>query len=185
MEEISKPFNPVEHIKRLQNGCFLFATEILTDPNFASTIVLICQHSAEGTYGLVLNRLSHMPLSEVFNSLDIMRNHVRKIHIGGPVQESELQILHITENPVHNAIKVAGDVYLGGYWDNIDMIVNSESKDLRLFLGYSGWGKGQLENEIKLGGWEVMLANVKEVFNREDDPWNNGIEDFKQKYCHF
>jgi putative transcriptional regulator len=180
----NKDFNFEDHLKRLKNGCFLFATDMLTDPNFASTVVLICQHSAEGSYGLVLNRLSHMPLSEIFNSMDVVNNRVRKIHIGGPVQESELQILHVTENPVRGAIKVVQNVHLGGYWENIDLIVNSDSQNLRLFLGYSGWGKGQLENEIKLGGWEVMLGNVKEVLSQEEDPWNRGISEFKRGYCH-
>ena len=177
-------FDPENHIERLKSGCFLFATDMLTDPNFAATVVLICQHSSEGSYGLVLNRLSHMPLSEIFNSMDVVRNQVRKIHIGGPVQESELQILHVTENPVKGAIELVSDVYLGGYWENIDKIVNSDSQNLRLFLGYSGWGKGQLENEIKLGGWEVMLGDVKKVLSQSEDPWNKGVNEFKKEYCH-
>jgi putative transcriptional regulator len=184
MSIIDESFNPTEHLKRLNNGCFLFATKILTDPNFASTVVLLCQHSPEGSYGLVLNRLSHMPLSEIFNSIELGRDQIKKVHIGGPVQESELQILHITQHPVQEAIEVVPGVYLGGYWDNINAIINSESKNLRLFLGYSGWGKGQLESEIMLGGWEVLRGDVKKVLSLDEEPWGNSLSEFKKGYCH-
>ena len=125
-----------------------------------------------------------MPLSEIFNSVDNGRNEIRKIHIGGPVQESEVQILQVTQNPVSDSIKVASNVYLGGYWDSLDLISQSKNNSLRLFLGYSGWGSKQLENEIKLGSWEVHLANIEEIMKLDEDPWQKSIEDFKHQYCH-
>jgi putative transcriptional regulator len=182
MREIQKSFNPDEHIARLKSGCFLFSTEILSDPNFNSTIVLICQHSKDGSYGLVLNRPAHMPLTEIFNAVENGRNRLKKVYIGGPVQGSELQILHITKEPVKDAIEISQGVYLGGYWDDLDKIISDDSQNIRLFLGYSGWGKNQLENEIKLGGWEVFHAGVHEILTQPQDPWMDDIEKFKKAF---
>ena len=73
------------------------------------------------------------------------------------------------------------DVYLGGHWEDFGQIISQEPKFLRLFLGYSGWGAGQLEGEILAGGWEVYNCDLKSIFNQNKDPWKGeGLEKFKQ-----
>src|SRR4051794_9603875 len=125
-------FDPEEHISRLKPGVLLLARD-MSDPNFNATAVLVCQHSAEGSYGLVLNRPSHMPLSEVFDKPPEWAgdgSRKQKIHIGGPVQPEELQILQVTRDPVPGSYLVAPEVYLGGYWGDLKDILSLDPKSV-------------------------------------------------------
>lgn len=154
------PQDPVEsgnkeHLGRLAGGAVLLARDVLQDPNFIATLVLLSIYSKEGgAYGLVLNRPAHMPLSEIFDGFN-ETNEPRRIFIGGPVQQDELQIIQITDVPVADSHMVAPRVYLGGKWEDIDRLLTLDAESTRLFLGYSGWASGQLEGEIEAGAWDV------------------------------
>ena len=145
-----------EHLNRLRNGVVLLARDALQDPNFMASVVLICIYGKDGgAYGLVLNRPSHMPLSEIFDGFSEM-NVSRRVYIGGPVQQDELQIIQITDDPVADSHRIASRIFLGGKWDNIDEALILDADSIRLFLGYSGWAPSQLEAEIKAGAWDVF-----------------------------
>ena len=137
------------------------AREVLQDPNFDATVVLICVHGKEGSYGLVLNRIAHMPLSEIFDGAASDRS--REILIGGPVQQNELQIVAVTDHPAEGAHQIDREIYMGGKWDDLDAMTESDPCTTRLFLGYSGWGPGQLESEIKLGAWDIFKVDIKQL----------------------
>jgi putative transcriptional regulator len=161
-EETTDPANP-ERLSRLGNGSVLLARDILQDPNFIAAVVLICIYAKEGgTYGLVLNRPSHMPLSEIFDGFGAMAAP-REICIGGPVQQDELQVIRITDLPQPESFQVASRVYLGGKWKNVDEMLAADPASTRLFLGYSGWAAGQLETEIEAGAWEVYRIDIEKL----------------------
>jgi putative transcriptional regulator len=145
-----------EQISRLGSGAVLLARDVLQDPNFIATMVLLCIYSKEGgTYGLVLNRPSHMPLSEIFDGYTEIAEP-RRVYIGGPVQQEELQIIQITDNPVADSHKLSPRVFLGGKWENVEQMLLFDADSTRLFLGYSGWAPEQLEGEIAAGAWDVF-----------------------------
>jgi putative transcriptional regulator len=156
------------NLKRLGNGCVLFAKEALADPNFARTVVLICVHNADGAYGLVLNRPSHMPLSEVFEVEEHLKNERRKLYIGGPVQTDALNIIQITDTPVENILTLQPRVHVGGQWDSLDKILDADRNITRLYLGYSGWAGGQLEGEIIAGAWDVYHVDLAQLVLTDD-----------------
>jgi len=158
-----------EELKKLGDGCLLLAREGLADPNFKTTVVLICVHNSDGAFGLVLNRPSHMPLSEVFDVDVVQRLERRKMYIGGPVQQESLQILQVTGSPVKNAHTVAPRVFLGGEWNSLEEILSADQASTRLFLGYSGWGPGQLEAEIVVGAWEVYRVDVEKLLSGSEE----------------
>jgi putative transcriptional regulator len=156
----------------LGNGVVLLARDILQDPNFIATVVLICIYSKDGgAYGLVLNRLSHMPLSEIFDGYD--QKH-REVFIGGPVQQDEIQIVQLTATPVKDSHRIAEGVYLGGKWEDIDHLLSLDQRTTRLFLGYSGWGPGQIEGELDQGAWEVFRVDLKKLLL--DTDWSSFID---------
>jgi len=145
-----------EQLNRLGFGAVLLARDVLQDPNFIATMVLLCIYSKEGgAYGLVLNRPSHIPLSEMFDGYSEMREP-RKVYIGGPVQQEELQIIQITDDPVADSHKLSPRVYLGGKWEDVEQMLTLDADATRLFLGYSGWAPDQLEGEIAAGAWDVF-----------------------------
>jgi putative transcriptional regulator len=177
----STGFNPQEHIARLKPGVVLLARD-MSDPNFNATAVLVCQHGPEGSYGLVLNRPSHMPLSEVFDKPPAWAGDAtrkQRIYIGGPVQPEELQILQVTTEPVPGSYLVSPEVYLGGYWGDLKDILSLDPKTIRLFLGYSGWGAEQLAKEVQLQAWEVWNVDVKKLLLGPEDAWTGGIGQIK------
>ncbi len=145
----------------------LLAREILKDPNFDSTAVLICIHSDEGSYGLVLNRASHMPLSEIFDGFKGIDSK-REVYIGGPVRQEELQVLQVTDTPVDDAFEVYPGVFLGGSWEGIGHMIETDPETTRLFLGYSGWGPDQLGEEILAGAWDVYRVDIKKLLLNPD-----------------
>ncbi len=173
MMEPINPSEPIdleakEYLDSLGNGAVLLARDALQDPNFKSAVVLICIYSKEaGAYGLVINRRSHMPLSEIFDGFSEMLEP-REVFIGGPVQQEEIQIIQITDDPVPDSHRVAPRVFLGGKWDNLDQMFNFDDGSTRLFLGYSGWAAGQLESEILAGAWQVFRINLEKLLKDID-----------------
>lgn len=152
--------NDVEgNLKRLQAGAVLLARSELRDPNFEATLVLVCVYGQDGVYGLVLNRLVHMPVSEIFDGFSDL-NVKKEIHIGGPVQQDELQVLQITELPMDGAYQIVPNVYLGGNWGSIGQIISEDKETTWLFLGYSGWGMEQLQTEVKARAWDVYSVDI-------------------------
>jgi len=161
-EQIHDASEGHESIKRVMVGSVLIAREVLQDPNFEATVVLICAHGSDGSYGLVLNRTSHMPLSEIFDGLASLPLS-REILIGGPVQQHEMQVIALTSAPVPEAYEITPGIYLGGKWSDMMQMINSDPATTRIFLGYSGWGPGQLESEISIGAWDVYTVDIKQL----------------------
>lgn len=151
-----------ENVKRLKSGVILLARRELLDPNFEETVVLVCIYGEEGAYGLVLNRPSHMPISEVFDGFSGL-SFTREIFIGGPVHQDDLQILQITESPIEGALMVGTGIYVGGEWESVNQMIEEKGVSTRLFLGYCGWGTDQLETEVRAGVWEVYEIDIKRL----------------------
>ncbi len=182
-ENFERDFDPALHKRRLNQGCLLSARDSLNDPNFDSAVVLLCRYGAEGAYGLILNHPSHMPLVELFdrppeNALSQGKN--RRVYVGGPVQPVELQVLQIGSEPAPGSFEIAPGIHLGGAWDELEDVLSWNPKNLRLFLGYSGWGPGQLEREVELGAWEVYQTDLTKLLLAPEEPWFAGSDDFKR-----
>ena len=180
--------NPGRYQELLSNGALLVARDLLTDPNFNQSIVLLCQYGNDGAYGLVLNRPSHMPLGEIFEHPPEGfggPESRRRVYIGGPVQPTELQILQVDADPVPQSLQVAENVHLGGAWTELEEILARDPANLHLFLGYSGWGEGQLEAEIEAGAWEVLRTDVRKLLAAPEVEWMAGGESLKRFLASF
>lgn len=169
-----------EYLKRLSDGALLLSTESLKDPNFEVTVVLVCIYNDEGAFGLVLNRPSHMPLNEVFNSVGDFANERRAIYIGGPVEPEGLHLIQLTEEGAPGSYSIQKDVYLGGEWESIEEILNTDAETTRLFLGYSGWSAGQLEDEIEDGAWEVYNVDLYKFLENWSEPLFHDVESIRK-----
>jgi len=132
---------------------------------FQRTVVLICQHNAEGAFGLVLNRSLGKTVGEmiVANLPDPLKES--PLYLGGPVQPGALSFLH-TDNYIPDA-DVLPNLALGHSLDDLVEIGDgfSPTKKVRLFAGYAGWSPGQLENEMKRKSWLTYPASVELVFH--------------------
>ncbi len=167
-----------------QSGSILISEPFLGDPNFERSVILLCNHSEdEGTFGLVLNRLSNLKLSDV---VDIYNDAFDvTLGIGGPVQYNTLHYIHRLSN-LPQAVKLGEDLYWGGDFEMLRTMIGSgivTSADIRFFLGYSGWTPGQLQEEIDKNVWIVNNNAVNKLFNLEADTlWRSILRQMGGKY---
>jgi putative transcriptional regulator len=173
-----------ESTTKLQNGSILISEPFLGDPNFERTVVLICSHvEDEGTFGLVLNRMSDLKLSDV---VDIYNDKFEaELGVGGPVQYNTLHYVHrIAELP--QAVKLGDTLYWGGDFEKLhEMIIAGlvTTDDIKFFLGYSGWTPGQLQEEIDKNVWIVNNNATNKLFNLETDTlWRSMLRQMGGKY---
>jgi putative transcriptional regulator len=150
---------------------------------FQRTVVLICQHDAEGAFGLVLNRATGSKVGEmiVADLPDTLKEF--PLYLGGPVQPTALSFLH-SESFIPDA-NVIPNVSLGHSLDSLMEIGESFSatRKLKLFAGYAGWSPGQLEDEMKREAWLTHPASLELVF--ETDPttlWRTVLQQKGWKY---
>lgn len=149
---------------RLTTGTLLVATPILEDPNFRRTVILLCEHGEEGSFGLVLNRPLALRPGEVFESLSAVPH---PIAYGGPVQPETLHFLHRLGDRMPESAEVVGDVRWGGDFERLQALLESNpglAGRLRFFMGYSGWGEGQLDSEVDEGAWIKAPGRMATVF---------------------
>ena len=150
-------------------GHFLVASPHLSDGNFNRSVVLMVKHDEEGAFGLILNRPTTSRVADVWKSVaeeTIESNDT--IYVGGPVTTA-LVSLHTVK--AAGEIRVLPGVYFSAQPDHLRKVVNALGKPFRFFSGYSGWGSGQLEGELEVGGWLVTSATAELVFDKPDDLW--------------
>lgn len=149
-------------------GQLLIAGATLPDPNFARTVVLICEHSEEGALGLVLNRPGELVVGESAPELADLTGGDAVIDSGGPVQPDALLVLAEFEDPSQAGICVVENVGLVGDGSELDDLVAGTDR-VRIFAGYAGWGPGQLDEELAREDWFVAPAGVDDIFNPDAD----------------
>ncbi len=162
-------------------GQILIAMPTMSDPRFKKTIILLCSHSAEGAMGIVLNKnLNILSFDDLLGQLDITSvegSEDRIIHFGGPVETERGFVLHSTDLIHETSIMVGDGIALTATLDMLQSMAEGNGpNDSFLALGYSGWGPGQLEQEIQDNGWLVVEADSNLVFRGElDDKWQAAI----------
>ena len=147
-------------------GTLLVASDKLGDPNFAETVVLITRRDAtEGTMGVVLNRAMDVTLAKAFPSL---KANSDPVYEGGPVSPDAVQALLRTSAKPADAVNIAADIYLVVRKAPLEKSITERlpSEKFRVYLGYAGWGPGQLENEIRAGAWTTTRGS-RYVFDSE------------------
>jgi putative transcriptional regulator len=149
-------------------GQLLIAGPRLVDPNFHRSVVLVCAHSDEGALGLIINRPTELAVGEAVPDLVDVLGAGDRLWSGGPVQPTSIVLLAELEEVPEDALMVVGDVGL--------VLQGAELGDLedtarraRAFLGYAGWGPGQLDGELESGDWIVSPADADDAFSEDAD----------------
>ena len=155
-------------------GVFLVASSEMRDPRFSQTVVLLLAHGEGGTLGLIINRASEIPLSEVLTELENPGLESQFLFFGGPVGLDGLLFLMRTDLEPERATQVMEDVYFSGDRALLEELLgqDQDSRDLRVYLGQAGWAPGQLENELAGGSWDLVYADTHTVFEKDlKDIW--------------
>src|SRR5438309_46538 len=155
----------------LEAGKFLVASRGLGDPNFAGTVVLLLKFDdEEGALGIIVNRRTDVPLSRVFENIKTAKDRTDTVYIGGPVEPGSVLALLKSATKVEDASRVLTGIYLVSGKALLEKAVaEAPPGSFHAYLGYAGWGPGQLEHELALGGWQILRADAATVFDPEPD----------------
>jgi putative transcriptional regulator len=155
----------------------LIAMPGMADPNFSSTVTLICEHTNEGALGIVINRPLTLQLGGLFQQMDVTNvspNVAQEpVLMGGPVGQERGFVLHDSEQCFENSVAVSNDIQLTLSRDIIDKLAMGEGpKQSLVAIGYAGWDAGQLENEMLANSWLNVPASPDIVFETPfEDRW--------------
>ena len=157
----------------------LLAMPQLADPNFSRSVVLMIEHGEEGSFGLVINHPSPITATQLLESLEMRwRGEASAVvWAGGPVSPSTGWVLHepvvVAAVNTGGTIEITSTISLSTSPDRLRTIANQPPRNVRLLLGYSGWGPGQLAHEMSRGEWLHTSADPKLVFDTPpDEMWD-------------
>ena len=158
-------------------GILLIADPFLKDPNFLRTVVFLCEHREEGSFGFVLNRQYENTLDELIPELE---EYKLPVFYGGPVQQDTIHFLHQYPEEVPGGIEVLKGVFWGGDFDKLVEMIKRGSADtqkIRFYIGYSGWSNGQLTDEMKEKSWLTVKATRKLIFHHNyEEIWKESLK---------
>jgi putative transcriptional regulator len=164
-------------------GVLLIADPFLKDPNFMRTVVFLTEHKEDGTIGFVLNRQYENTLDELLPEVE---GHKFPVYYGGPVQMNTIHFLHRYPEEVPGGVEVMKGVWWGGDFDSLIQLINSDQIDpdkIRFYIGYSGWGTGQLESEMQEKTWLTVEASRALVFHkRAEEIWKDSLKHMGGEY---
>ncbi|MDA3881682.1 MAG: YqgE/AlgH family protein [Bacteroidales bacterium] len=177
-------FNISHNIELPQKGKVLVSVPFISDSFFYKTVIYLVEHSDESTVGIVLNKPLPMSLHELVEQVPESNFPV---HIGGPAEHTNLHMLHTFGNKISGSVLVADGVYWGGDFEEIKHHISNHKlskRNIRFFLGYSGWGKNQLKQEIEEDTWLVSSISLQELFSISKDInlWDTILKNMGSKY---
>ncbi|MBK9291041.1 MAG: YqgE/AlgH family protein [Bacteroidetes bacterium] len=160
-----------------RGGRVLIAEPLLDEFYFGRSVVLLIEHSDEGSFGLVMNKPSGLMLNDIVSDLPEFPSVV--MH-GGPVQTDNVYFLHTLGHEVPDSVEVLRGLYWGGDLDTIKEMMTLGlvgQNQVRFYLGYSGWGPGQLEDELRRNSWVVSDATARSLIQiKPERMWQHFLQ---------
>lgn len=157
-------------------GTLLIANPFLKDPNFMRTVIFLCEHKVQGSFGFVLNKKFHKTLGELIPELS---EYTIPVYYGGPVQRDSIHFLHQYPELIPGGEEVFAGVYWGGNFESLVPYIKNKDIDLnkiRFYIGYSGWSEGQLDGELNEKSWLTVEATRKLIFHKQpDEVWKDSL----------
>lgn len=151
-----------------QKGSLLISEPFLPDPNFERTVVLLCEHNDEGSFGFVLNKSAGVVLEDIMEDVE---GFDEPVMVGGPVQQDTLHFIHRADY-LEGGTEIAPGISWGGDFGQLLVLIETgqiHREDFRFFIGYSGWEEGQLEKELAENSWIVANPSTPKLIFDEDE----------------
>ncbi|MEM0948777.1 MAG: YqgE/AlgH family protein [Pseudomonadota bacterium] len=164
-------------------GKLLIAMPGMGDPRFEKSVVFLCEHSAKGAMGLIVNKPTpEVDGAELLKQLGIEVEpgiSTPRIHFGGPVEHGRGFVLHSRDYATNSStLPVTEGVGMTATLDILQDIATGRGPESAILaLGYAGWGPGQLEDELQANGWLTADGGAEIVFHPEADAkWNAALQ---------
>jgi putative transcriptional regulator len=144
------------------------------DPRFVRTVILMVRHDATGAMGLIVNRpAGDVPIARLLQGIGLDATGARgdvRLHYGGPVEPKQGLTLHTTEFSIDGTLQVTRGIAVTGNPEILRAIgAGRGPKRYLVALGYAGWAPGQLEGEMKAGGWIAVPADAALTFDEDSE----------------
>ncbi len=170
-------------MQTIESGTLLISDPFLKDPNFLRSVVLICDHHGEGTTGFILNKKHQKNFNDFIGGIE----HIHfPVYYGGPVELDSLHFIHTKPDLIEGGLPITDDVFWGGDFSQALLGISTgliSPRDLRFYIGYSGWSVGQLDAEIDQKSWMLHKANKRFIFHlNEDFLWKDVLKDMGGAY---
>lgn len=152
-------------------GKILVTPRDAPDPTFAESVILLVHYDHESALGLMINRRTTVPLSHALRNLKAASRRTDLTYVGGPVETDVAMALVRSGTKPDSASQVLERIYLIPSRPALEseLLGGKGADDLRVYVGYCGWGPGQLDNEMRLGAWYVAEGNAGLVFDANPD----------------
>lgn len=169
----------------LDKGTLLLATPDVGAGIFFRSVILLCEHTPGGSFGIIINKPLALEIPEEIISTQHLQNPNLEIRAGGPIQTNQMMLIHTSTDIPHQTIEVCEGVHLGGDLQFLqDSILHEGGPNIRLCFGYAGWSAGQLEREFLDGHWYLQKASAKYIFETPAEKlWQNILREMGGKYA--
>lgn len=166
-----------------EKGKLLISEPFLPDSFFNRTLIYLTEHTEKGSVGFILNKSINI---KVDDALEGFSGWEEKLTMGGPVAPDTLHYIHTLGDLINDSVWISDNIYWGGNIDVLKDLIKTGKADrnqVRFFLGYSGWGEGQLERELKENSWLIGNVAEKAVMSyRTEDTWKMVLRNMNKKY---
>jgi len=166
----------------VQKGNLLISPPLTKDDFFHNSVIFLTQNSSDSVVGFIINKPIDIKINALIEDFPKIE---AKVYFGGPVATDNLYFIHRTPYKIDNSIHIVSDFYWGGEFDQIKQLINDgilSSKDIRFFIGYSGWGVDQLRDELENQSW--IIDELDHSLFEWDVPklWENRLCKKENKY---
>ena len=161
----------------IKKSTILLSQPYQGDPDFDWTVILLCNHDNNGSFGFVLNDYANMQMKDIVEGFE---NTHYPLFFGGPVDNDALFYIHKIKD-LRESIEVCKGVYVHGDFDELKARIKLgevKNEDIRFFLGYSGWDKDQLKGEINRNSWFLNNSHSTQIMNMKVDTlWRDVLKE--------
>lgn len=165
----------MSELKPHKGSLLIAEPSILNDDSFNRSIILLTEHNTSSSVGFILNRPLKFTLKDIIPEIDCSF----MVYQGGPVEQDNLYFVHKVPDLIPDSIQVSENIYWGGNFNSLKNLLSEkkiESTDIRFFLGYSGWGTHQLQEELRNNSWFVSENDFENIFSVDNESlWKNKL----------
>lgn len=175
---------PVENKLEPKAGRLLIAEPFLNDGYFRRSVVLLAEHNEQGSLGFMLNKPVDVKLNDL---LEDFPKYNGNVYLGGPVQRDQLFYIHNMGEAIDGSVRITDNLWWNGNFETIRELAKTQTfseLQLRFFIGYSGWERGQLGKEMEERSWYVAKLKPELVFTADSDHlWGNAVKSMGKPFA--
>lgn len=166
----------------LTKGKLLISAPFLNDI-FKRSVILLTEHNNEGSVGFIINKPTEHKINELIEDFPEFN---AQVYTGGPVQQNSLNFIHKSSDILEGGFEIGEGIYWGGNFEMLKILAangNLNPDDIKFFIGYSGWGANQLNEELKINSWYLNTPTSGNIFNDESSTlWSRVLKSMGKEY---